>query len=151
MIDLLRLHVVWDHRSAEGARIAERISRHFDGIGMERDGVAYRVPVRFASVPWSDGTDMPRTVDLTRARHNAILLLQDEEMYDRRHAWSVWAAEVRAAITARDAQDIYVPFGCLTGEPPLQADIVDKIQYQRRVGWAGMPDDEARDRRLLLV
>ncbi|WP_143534715.1 toll/interleukin-1 receptor domain-containing protein [Notoacmeibacter marinus] len=151
MIDLLRLHVVWDHRSGEGARIAERISRHFDGIGMERDGVAHRVPVRFASVPWSDGTDVPRVVDLNRARHNAIILLHDEEMHDRRHAWNSWTAEVRAAIGARGKQDLYVPFGSSTGEPPLEADMSENIQYQRRGGWGGFADDEARDRRLMLV
>ncbi|OXT01970.1 hypothetical protein B7H23_03265 [Notoacmeibacter marinus] len=118
---------------------------------MERDGVAHRVPVRFASVPWSDGTDVPRVVDLNRARHNAIILLHDEEMHDRRHAWNSWTAEVRAAIGARGKQDLYVPFGSSTGEPPLEADMSENIQYQRRGGWGGFADDEARDRRLMLV
>ncbi len=151
MIDLLRLHVVWDHHSIEGARIAERISRHFDGIGMERDGVAHRVPVRFASVPWSGGSDMPRAIDLTRAQHNAVVLLHDEEMHERRHAWNEWTTELRVAIAARGAQDVYAPFGSITGEQPLKKDMADNVQYQRRVSWAGMAGDEARDTRLLLV
>jgi hypothetical protein len=151
MIDLLRLHVVWDHQSIEGARIAERISRHFDGIGMERDGVAHRVPVRFASAPWSDGSDLPRAVDLTRARYNAVVLLHDEEMHERRHAWDTWTSALRVAIAARGMQDVYVPFGSITGEPPLEKDMADNIQYQRRANWASLGDNEARDTRLLLM
>lgn len=151
MIDLLRLHVVWDHRSAEGERIAERISRHFDGIGMERDGVAHRVPVRFASTPWGEGSTMPRPVDLARARHNIVILLQDEEMFERRHAWNEWVSELRDRIAKRGGQDLYVPFGSPTGEPPLDQDATDRVQYQRRKKWSGLADDEARDQRLLLL
>lgn len=151
MIDILRLHVVWDHGSAESARIAEKISQHFDGIGMERDGVAYRVPVRFASVPWSGESDMPRAVDLTRARHNAVIFLHDEETHERRHSWNAWVSGLRAGIVARGGQDIYVPFGSETGEPPLESDAVDSIQYQRRVNWRKMADDGERDLRLLLI
>ena len=151
MIDLLRLHVAWDHRSAEGGRLAERISRHFDGIGMERDGVAYRVPVRFASTPWWNGSPMPLPIDLKRARHNVIVLLYDEEMYERRHAWNDWVSELRRRMTERGGQDIYIPFGSPTGERPLDRDAADRIQYQRRKKWGGLADDEARDQRLLLV
>ena len=34
--DILRIHVIWDSSSEEGARLGELISRHFDAIGMER-------------------------------------------------------------------------------------------------------------------
>jgi hypothetical protein len=150
MIDLLRLHVVWDQRSTEGTRIAERVSRHFDGIGMERDGVAHRVPVRFANTPWSAESSLPRGIDLTRARHNVIILLHDEEMHEHRHAWNDWVSDLRANIVARAGQDLYVPFGSPTGEPPLAQDETDHIQYQRRK-WDELANDEARDQRLLLV
>lgn len=151
MIDLLRLHVVWDERSSEGSRIAERLSQHFDGLGMERDGVAFRVPVRFASVPWMSGGDLPRAINLDLARHNAVVLLHDEEMHDRRHEWDRWVLDLRARITMRDEADVYVPFGAPTGDPPLPSDIVSRTQYAPRKKWGVLPDDMARDQRLLLL
>lgn len=151
MIDLLRLHVVWDQHSPQGAIAAERISRHFDGIGMERDGVAHRVPVRFASAPWSDESELPRAIDLTRARHNAVILLHDEEMHEHRHSWGAWVAALRGEVAARGSQDIYIPFGSPTGEPPLAQDATDRIQYQLRKKWGEFATDEARHQRLLLM
>tara|TARA_R110000851_G_scaffold304665_1_gene462563 strand:- start:982 stop:2118 length:1137 start_codon:yes stop_codon:yes gene_type:complete len=151
MIDLLRLHVVWDHESTEGARIAEQISSHFDGIGMERDGVAYRVPVRFASTPWLGETPLPRSIDLSRAQHNVIIFLHDEEMHEHRLAWNAWVSELRKEIDRRGGKDIYVPFGSVTGEQPLDKDLNDCIQYQRRKKWGELANNDARDQRLLLL
>jgi hypothetical protein len=51
MLDFLRIYVIWAPGSTGGDHIAELISKHFDGIGMERDGVAYRIPVRFRNEP----------------------------------------------------------------------------------------------------
>lgn len=150
MLDLLRLQVVWDAGSVEGARIAERISSHFDGLGMERDGVAYRVPVRFASTPWSAGSPLPRAIDLSRARHNAIILLHDEEMHHNRADWDCWTADLRARMAARGNNDAYVAFASPTGERPLSQDAADRIQYARRSTWCSMSED-ARDQRLLLL
>lgn len=149
--DLLRIHVAWDAGSTEGARIAERLSTHFDGLGMERDGVAYRVPVRFASTPWSESSLVPRAIDLERARHNAIILLQDEEMQAHRSEWDTWVGDLKAAMRARGGQDIYVPFGSPTGGAELPSDQADRIQVQRRNKWDKLPDDDARDQRLLLL
>jgi len=151
VIDLLRLHVVWDEHSAEGARIADRLSRHFDGLGMERDGVAFRVPVRFASVPWADGSALPRPIDLDRARHNAVVLLHDENMHDRLHEWDGWVADLRARMDIRAGEDVYVAFGSPTGERPLPSDADARIQYAYRKKWGSFPDDAARDQRLLLL
>lgn len=149
--DLLRIHVVWDATSTEGARIAERLSTHFDGLGMERDGVAYRVPVRFASAPWLPGSKLPHPIDLERARHNAVILLHDEEMHAHRSEWDAWIGDLKAAIGARGEQDFYIPFGSPTGEPELPSDRSDRIQVQRRKKWDKLPDDDARDQRLLLL
>ena len=151
MIDLLRLHVVWDHSSTEGDRIANRISQHFDGIGMERDGVAFRVPVRFSSAPWAGGSTMPRPLDLSRAKHNVVILLHDEEMYEQRRSWNTWVSELRDRIAGGGGNDMYIPFGSITGEPPLDRDATDRIQYQSRRNWDRMASDEARDQRLLLL
>ena len=78
------------------------ISRHFDGIGMERDGVAYRVPVRFASAPWTPGSPLPRPVDLSRADHNAVVLLHDDFMDELASEWDRYVQSTRAAIEARE-------------------------------------------------
>ncbi len=145
MIDLLRLHVVWDHHSALGERIADGLSRHFDGLGMERDGVAHRVPVRFSSAPWVDGEALPAQIDLSRAHHNVVVLLHDEEMHEHRHLWNDWVTDLRARMAARGKQDLYVPFGSPTGEGPLTIDAESRIQYQRRKKWDELPSDEARD------
>jgi len=151
MIDLLRLHVVWDVKSSDGARVAERISRHFDGIGMERDGVAYRVPVRFASSPWVDGSPLPRPVDLGRARYNAIILLHDEDMHEHGDQWDGWVSELRGRMASRGNQDVYVAFGSPTGEKPLRSDEVASIQYAYRKKWNAFRNDESRDQHLLLL
>ncbi|MDR6116011.1 MULTISPECIES: hypothetical protein [unclassified Sphingomonas] len=150
MIDLMRLHVVWDHNSREAARIAERISRHFDSIGMERDGVAFRVPVRFSSSPWEEGSPLPRPIDLSRSTHNAIILLYDEEMYEHRDAWNLWTSALRTGIDARSNADIYVAFGSPDDAPMLAADEARRTQYQQRKKWNMLHDDDARDQRLLL-
>lgn len=118
---------------------------------MERDGVAYRVPVRFASAPWEAGSPLPRPVDLDRARHNAIILLHDEEMHERRAEWDGWVAELRVRMTIRGDQDVYVAFGSPTGEKPLPSDAAGRVQYAYRKKWSAMRDDEARDQRLLLL
>ena len=149
--DLLRIHVVWDACSKDGARIAERLSTHFDGLGMERDGVAYRVPVRFASAPWTPDSPLPRPIDLDRARHNAVILLQDEEMHAHRTYWDSWVSDLKAAIGGRGGQDVYAPFGSLTGEPELPSDQADRIQVERRKNWDKLPDEDSRDQRLLLL
>ena len=94
---------------------------------------------------------MPRPIDLARAQHNAVILLHDEEMHDGRDLWNNWVTNLRSDISGRGGQDIYVPFGSSTGEPPLPRDAADRIQYQRRKKWDEFPNDETRDQRLLLL
>lgn len=150
-LDLLRIHVIWAHGSAEGARSAELLSKHFDGIGMERDGVAYRVPVRFASAPWDNASPLPAEIDLSRAVHNAIILLHDDVMQDDVDAWDDFIQRTRKAITQRGNRDFLIPFGSPSGDPALPTDAAANIQYTYRKAWtrAGMSGC-ARDSRLLL-
>jgi hypothetical protein len=150
MIDILRLHVLWAAGSTEGERIAEMISRHFDGIGMERDGVAYRVPVRFSSAPWAPGSPLPKPIDLGLAKHNAVILLHDDEMYEHSRDWDTYVAELRQRINGRANVDVYVAFGSPNGESPLPSDAASHTQYTRRKKWQLLVSDEARDKRLLL-
>src|SRR5215831_12197265 len=80
MKDLLRIYVLWHPESGSGQAAANAIAKHFDGLGMERDGVAYRVPVRFRSEAWdrSSGSEAPGGIPWEDAEHNAIVLLHDE-------------------------------------------------------------------------
>jgi hypothetical protein len=149
MIDHLRIHVVWPCGSSEGARVAEMISRHFDGIGMERDGVAYRVPVRFASAPWHPGSLLPRAIDLSRADHNAVVLLHDDFMDEQASEWDQYTQLARAAIEARGDADVYIPFCDYDGSAIPVSDRERNTQYVYRTGWTGL-NELARDKRLLL-
>lgn len=151
IIDLLRIHVIWANGSDEGTHIAELLSKHFDGIGMERDGVAYRVPVRFASTPWDQTSPLPADIDLGRAVHNAIVLLHDDIMQDDARAWDDYVQRAKADIVARGNVDFFVPFGSPSGDPALPTDVAANIQYTHRKAWAraGM-SASAKDSRLLL-
>lgn len=150
-LDLLRIHVVWADGSDESARIAELMSKHFDGIGMERDGVAYRVPVRFASTPWDASSPLPAEMDLGRAVNNAIVLLHDDVMQENVGGWDDYIQRTRKAIAARGNVDFIIPFGSPSGDPALPSDAASRVQYAYRKAWTGakMPT-AARDSRLLL-
>lgn len=151
IVDQLRIHVVWADGSLDAARIAELLSQHFDGIGMERDGVAYRVPVRFVSVPWESTTLLPAYINLERAKHNAIVLLHDDIMQDNSCSWDDYVCQTRKKISRRGNVDFIIPFGSPSGDPPLPSDASRNIQYAYRKAWveAGM-STSARDNRLLL-
>lgn len=149
-IDLVRIHVLWAPASTEGARIAELISRHFDGIGMERDGVAYRLPVRFRSEPWELDSRTPRPIDLDQAEHNVVVLLHDLDMHLVRADWDAYVRATRAAMKTRGGADAYVPFGSPDGNAPLTGDAADGLQYARRDKWNDLPSPDAGNSRLLL-
>jgi hypothetical protein len=59
---------------------------------MERDGVAYRVPVRFASTAWEELSPIPAEIDLGRAVHNAIVLIHDDTMQENVDDWEGYSA-----------------------------------------------------------
>jgi hypothetical protein len=148
MLDFLRIHVVYAPGSKSGAEAAELISSHFDGLGMDREGVAVRVPVRFHSAPWED-SGAPRAIDLSRATHNAVVLLHDNFVHAKRDMWGKYISTLRGSIQTRGGIDVYIPFGSPTGEAPLPGDAA--IQYARRDLWrANLKTDDAKRQRLLL-
>jgi len=149
LLDLLRIHIVWADGSDESARIAELVSKHFDGIGMERDGVAYRVPVRFASAPWDGSSSLPADIDLGRAEHNAIILLHDDIMQESIDTWDGFIQRARNTIASRGSVDFIIPFGSPSGDPAPPSET--SVQYAYRKAWvnAKMPA-AAKDSRLLL-
>jgi len=147
-VDILRIYVLWDPKSAHGERVASLIATHFDGLGMERDGVSFRVPVRFRTEPWT-GSGAPREIDLGIAKHNAIVLLHDEDMHESRDIWEPYVSELKESIAAR-GNDVYIPFGSPTRTPHLSCDRAGNIQYARRDLWQSLPSIDAKDNRLLL-
>jgi hypothetical protein len=148
--DLLRIHVIWASGSAEGERVATLISDHFDGLGMERDGVAIRIPVRLVSAPWNDGSPLPRDVDLSQAECNAMILLNDGYMQEDASEWDSYVADQRSNMDARGSADLYMAFGSPEGDPPLSGDVVRHTQYARRERWMSSLGGAALDARLLL-
>ncbi len=153
-MEALRIHVVWakrrpshtPRREANAANrivypksqdYSERISRHFDGIGMERDGVAHRVPVRFWSEPWVDGSATPKQIDFSRAAFNVVILLYDDTMAapSVKDEWETYVEDIHQAIVSRGNVDLYMAFGDPAGASPLRPDIDRQIQYARRDKW----------------
>jgi TIR domain len=151
MRDLLRIYVLWHPESAFGRTTAGDVAKHFDGLGMERDGVAYRVPVRFRSEPWnpSSGSAAPAEIPWHDAEHNAIVLLHDELTARDEGTWDDYVRAARLAIRARNNVDVYIPFQCAGTIPTLPSD--GTTQYARQYRWiTNLPNDEAITKRLLL-
>jgi hypothetical protein len=149
--DFLRIYVLWAPGSGESRRLAHLVAEHFDGLGMERDGVAVRLPVRFRSEPWDIGSVRPRAIDLGLAAHNAIVLLHDGHMHEDAREWDAYVADLRGAIEARGDADVYIPFGSPDGDPYLASDVARHTHYARRDLWARtLPHQADRDARFLL-
>ncbi|SCX26116.1 hypothetical protein DSM25558_3934 [Agrobacterium sp. DSM 25558] len=106
---------------------------------MERDGVAHRVPVRFWSEPWIDGTVVPLDLDLSRAKHNAVVLLYDDVMADNevKPDWENYIGRLHETMSQRGDADVYMAFGDPAGAHPLRADARghSALQYTRRDKW----------------
>jgi hypothetical protein len=151
MIDLLRIYVLWHPESAAGQQAANAIAKHFDGLGMERDGVTYRVPVRFRSEPWdlSSGSTKPRDILWDDAEHNAIVFLHDEFTMRDVSIWDAYVHAARDAMRQRQNTDVYIPFLCSAVGSSLPSD--STTQYARQYRWVtALPDETARTKRLLL-
>src|ERR1700731_2070989 len=103
MSDILCIYVLWHPQSPDSRALAERISAHFDGLGMERDGIQYRVPVRYRSEPWENGPtpEAPRRIDLSAAEHNAIVLLHDDLIVADARIWDVYVSHIMSAMAGR--------------------------------------------------
>lgn len=149
MIDYLRIHVLWADGSTEGERVAQLLSTHFDGLGMERDGVAHRVPVRFVSHPWEAGSTLPAPVDFERSARNAIVVLHDDYMHENRQEWAGYLEDLHVAMAARSGVDLYILFGSPHGEPAPASDQKRLLHHVHRDKWSALGGD-AQDKRLLL-
>jgi hypothetical protein len=152
MKDLLRIYVLWHPLSEFGHACAQLIAKHFDGLGMERDGVAYRVPVRFRSEAWDapSGSSAPAQIPWEDAGHNAVVFLHDKFTEGEKETWDDYIRNARQMIRDRNNIDMYIPFQCCATCKALPSD--GTIQYARQFEWADKlsKDPEAKDKRLLL-
>jgi|GEM_PF-993483 len=151
MKDFLKIYVLFHTQSKVASEYADRISSHFDSIGMDRDGVSYRVPVRFRSEPWKQGTqpDAPRPIDLLEAEHNVIILLHDDYTAAERELWNAYIIDIIDQLKKRNNVDIIIPFqnNHSNGILPCLA----ALHHARQENWnTRLPDIEARIKRLLL-
>jgi hypothetical protein len=151
MPDLLCIYVLWHPQSDACGAYAEAISRHFDGLGMERDGVQYRIPVRLRSVGWDGSVALPRAIELDRAQHNAIVFLHDELTQIDSNVWDPYLDGMLAERSARGARDCIISFQMSAGASPLPSLAGRNINSARQYRWETMlPDQPGRTNRLLL-
>lgn len=151
MTDTLIIYVLWAPGSA-CARLAERIEQHFSGLGMERDGVSHRVPVRFRSVPFdpSSGPE-PVAIDLNLAKHNAVVLLHDAAMAHESAMWGPYVSELRKRMDRRGDVDFYIPFQGDRAAARLPDDAARTTNYAHQYKWlAWLITPEASDQHALL-
>jgi hypothetical protein len=110
-IDPMRVYVLWapSRPGAEdpGCRLARALQDRLDAVGMIRDGVGFRIPVRQRSRPWRPGTK-PRPIDFSAGRSNVILVVQDDVMRNRGD-WAEYVAELASQIDARGGADLLLP------------------------------------------
>ncbi|WP_318855348.1 toll/interleukin-1 receptor domain-containing protein [Sinorhizobium meliloti] len=104
---------------------------------MERDGVAHRVPVRYWSEPWNEGSPLPRQIDFDRAHYNVVIVLYDGVMAAAKvkPLWEQYVNEIHAKIASRGKRDLYMVFGDPSGNVGLAPDLQMNIQYARRDLW----------------
>jgi hypothetical protein len=117
-IDALRITVVWADPSAkkdvaESSRklplhLTAALARRVGQLGMQRDGVAFRIPVHVRWKAWNgaEGAEPPRPIDLDAAASNLILIWHDAAMATCRCEWAGYLADLVKRVAARDADQI---------------------------------------------
>jgi len=151
MLDLLCIYVLWHPQSDACGAYAEAISRHFDGLGMERDGVQYRIPVRLRSAEWEKPGAPPRAIALDQAQHNAIVFLHDELTQIDSRVWNPYLDGILTARSARGVEkDCIIPFQMSADASPLPSLADRNIDFARLYRWKVPPDQAGRTNRLLL-
>jgi hypothetical protein len=113
VMDALRLHVLWSPNAqgsaAAGARLARAFGERLDAVGMVRDGIGFRIPVRQRSVPWQPASDpvTPRAIKLADARSNIVIAVYDDVM-SARPAWSQYLNDIQTAAAQRGGRDLLI-------------------------------------------
>jgi hypothetical protein len=109
--DAMRVYVLWAPRApgvvCAGARLAHALGERLDAVGMVRDGVGFRVPVRQRSRPWRPLTDAvtPRPIDLDESRSNIVIAVFDDVM-SARQEWARYLSDIQTAAAKRGRSDL---------------------------------------------
>jgi hypothetical protein len=113
VMDALRLYVLWSPsaqgHAAAGARLAHAFGERLDAVGMVRDGIGFRIPVRQRSVPWQPAVDpvTPRKINLADSRSNIVVAVYDDVM-SARPAWAQYLNDIQTAAAQRGGRDLLV-------------------------------------------
>jgi hypothetical protein len=113
VMDALRLHVLWapsaQGAASAGARLARAFGERLDAVGMVRDGIGFRIPVRQRSVAWQPASDpvTPRAIKLADASSNIVIAVYDDVMLAR-PAWARYLTEIQAAAGQRGSRDLLI-------------------------------------------
>jgi len=144
--DALRLHVLWSPSGqgsgAAGARLARACGERLDAVGMVRDGIGFRIPVRQRSVPWQPASDAvtPRKINLDDSRSNIVIAVYDDVM-SARPAWAQYLNEIQTAAAQRGGRDLLIMLLMTSDKAPPNA-WADIQAIRAPPPMAGAPDVE---------
>ncbi|WP_158219818.1 toll/interleukin-1 receptor domain-containing protein [Ideonella sp. A 288] len=125
-MDPMRLYVVFDPGfEPAGSAWVSWLADALSGLGMQRDGCRFGVPVQWRSQPWGaeqpglPGVQHPRRIALDDAASNCVLLLMDDSMGAVQPTrWVAYVEELRARMAHRAGRDLLVTV-MLTAQKPL--------------------------------
>lgn len=112
-MDVLRVYIVFNPDHEVTPLWYEALSNAFDGIGMQREGLRFSVPVHRRSASWGTPQDglhdaNPRRIDFGRAQWNVVVVLQDVDMKDQSDRWRPYLADIMRQ-HALDAASTVIP------------------------------------------
>jgi hypothetical protein len=145
-MDALRLHVLWSPSAqgsaSAGARLARAFGERLDAVGMVRDGIGFRIPVRQRSVPWQPALDpvTPRAIKLADAGSNIVIAVYDDVM-SARPAWTHYLNDIQAAAAQRGGRDLLIMLLMTSDKTPPNA-WADIQAIRAPAPVAGAPDLE---------
>jgi hypothetical protein len=119
-IDPMRIYVLWapslDDANDPGLRLADALHLQLDALGMIRDGVGFRIPVRKRDRSWGS-TGSPRPIDWTAARSNVVIIVVDDVMRDRSGEWGDYLAGIATHIERSAGTYLLLPVVTSSGDP----------------------------------
>ena len=125
--DAMRVYVLWAGEGDDepGLRLARALAERLDAVGMTRDGIGFRIPVRLRNVLWSrlDGKRAFRRIDFDAAACNVIIVVYDDIMAAR-DEWLRYLEEI-LPLTSKGGADVKI---CVQASPDASP----------RTGWGAL-------------